>query len=84
MGGFSFFHLVIILAIVLVIFGPSRLGELGKSMGQAIRGFKKGVSEDPEIDVTDASRRQQLENENESESGSGSSTANKSKQKDRV
>ncbi len=52
-------HMLILLVIVLLIFGPSRLGELGKSMGQAIRGFKKGLGEDPEIDVTDA-RREQL------------------------
>ena len=44
-------ELVIILAIALLLFGPSRLPGLGKSLGDAIRGFKKGIDGD-EIDVT--------------------------------
>lgn len=51
-------QILLILVIVLVIFGPSRLPGLGKSMGQAIRGFKKGLNED-EIDVTD--KREKLD-----------------------
>ena len=39
-------EVLVILGIVLLIFGPSRLPGLGKSMGQAIRGFKKGLNED--------------------------------------
>jgi sec-independent protein translocase protein TatA len=49
--GFSFWHLVIVLVIVLLLFGPNRLPTLGKSIGEAIRGFKKGLN-DEEIDVT--------------------------------
>jgi len=43
-------ELLLILGIALIFFGPSRLPGLGKSMGQAIRGFKKGmeVGEDEE------------------------------------
>jgi sec-independent protein translocase protein TatA len=59
MGGLSFMHWLIILAIVLLIFGPSRLPGLGKSLGSAIRGFKKGLSDD-EIDVTDSTRKEQI------------------------
>jgi sec-independent protein translocase protein TatA len=51
MGGFSILHLILVLVIVLVFFGPSRLPGLGKSLGEAIRGFKKGMDGD-EIDVT--------------------------------
>ena len=58
MGGFSFVHLLFVLIIILVFFGPSRLPSLGKSMGEAIRGFKKGLEGD-EIDVTNQ-RREQL------------------------
>ena len=36
-------HLLVILAIVLIIFGPGRLSELGSSLGKAIKGFKKSV-----------------------------------------
>lgn len=55
--GLSFPHLLIILVIILVLFGANRLPGLGKSMGEAIRGFKKGLEGD-EIDVT--ARREQL------------------------
>lgn len=38
-------ELIILLVVALIIFGPSRLPGLGKSMGEAIRGFKKGMEE---------------------------------------
>ena len=40
-------ELIVIFVVALVVFGPSKLPELGKSLGEAIRGFKKAVS-DPE------------------------------------
>ena len=50
-------HLIILLVIVLVIFGPSRLPGLGKSLGESIRGFKKAIKGEGEIDVTDSVKR---------------------------
>jgi TatA/E family protein of Tat protein translocase len=47
MGEFSLTHIVILLVIVLIFFGPSKLPGLGKGLGEAIRGFKKGMNEDP-------------------------------------
>jgi sec-independent protein translocase protein TatA len=38
-------HLLVILGIVVVIFGPGRLPELGSSLGKTIRGFKQAVRE---------------------------------------
>ena len=38
-------ELLIIFAIVVLLFGASRLPGLGKSVGQSIRGFKTGLSE---------------------------------------
>ncbi len=38
-------EIVLILVVVLLMFGPSKLPSLGKSMGEAIRGFKKGLNE---------------------------------------
>ena len=38
-------HLLVILGIVLIIFGPGKLPELGSSIGKAIRGFKKSMDE---------------------------------------
>lgn len=52
-------QILIIVAIVLIFFGPKRLPGLGTSIGEAIRGFKKGLTDD-EIDVTDASEKARL------------------------
>lgn len=58
MGEFSLVHWAIILVIVLVIFGPSKLPGLGKGLGEAIRGFKKGLNEDsPTHDTSDPNRQ---------------------------
>lgn len=47
---------VVILGIVLVVFGPGKLPQLGESLGKSIRGFKKAMNTDPnEIDVTPSS-----------------------------
>ena len=46
-GLFQPMHLLIILVIVLIIFGPGKLGDLGSSFGKAIRGFQKAL-QDPE------------------------------------
>jgi sec-independent protein translocase protein TatA len=37
-------HLVIILAIALIVLGPKRLPETGRSLGAAIRGFKDSLT----------------------------------------
>lgn len=42
-------EILLIGGIALLMFGPSRLPGLGKSLGEAIRGFKKGVTEDETI-----------------------------------
>jgi len=44
MFGLGWQELVIILVIALIIFGPKKLPELGKSLGQAIRGFREGTT----------------------------------------
>lgn len=40
-------ELILILAIVLIVFGASRLKGLGKAVGESIREFKKASSEGP-------------------------------------
>jgi sec-independent protein translocase protein TatA len=40
-------HLIIILVIALLIFGPSKLPGLGKGLGEAFRGFKEGIKGGP-------------------------------------
>jgi sec-independent protein translocase protein TatA len=44
MFGLGMQELLIILAIALVVFGPSKLPQIGAGLGKAIRDFKKGVS----------------------------------------
>ena len=39
-------HLVLVLAIALLVFGPKNLPQIGKGMGEAIRGFKEAVRDD--------------------------------------
>jgi sec-independent protein translocase protein TatA len=46
MGEFSIWHILIVGVLAMLFFGPSKLPQLGKSMGEAIRGFKKGLNED--------------------------------------
>ena len=47
MFGFGMPELVIILVIMVVIFGPGKLPDLGASLGGAIRSFKKASEEEP-------------------------------------
>ena len=48
MFGLGVPELMVILVIALVIFGPSKLPQIGSGLGKAIRDFKKGVSGDEE------------------------------------
>ena len=47
-GLFRPMHLILILAIVLIIFGPGKLPEIGEGLGKSIRGFKKAMSDKDE------------------------------------
>jgi sec-independent protein translocase protein TatA len=38
-------HLLILLVIILIIFGPSKLGDVGAALGRAIRDFKSAMNE---------------------------------------
>ena len=44
-GLFQPMHLLVILVIVLLIFGPKKLGELGKGLGEGIRNFKSSMND---------------------------------------
>ncbi|MEK7475959.1 MAG: twin-arginine translocase TatA/TatE family subunit [Candidatus Coatesbacteria bacterium] len=44
MGNIGFPELVAILAIAMLLFGANRIPEIGRSLGQAISEFKKGMS----------------------------------------
>jgi sec-independent protein translocase protein TatA len=52
MFGLGMTELIVILVIVVILFGATKLPQIGKGIGEAIRNFKKATSEPPEIDVT--------------------------------
>ncbi len=58
-GLFQPMHLLVILIVAILVFGPKKIPELGKSLGEGIRGFKKalqdgeaGPSAPPEVSTT--------------------------------
>jgi len=62
MFGLGMPELLVILVIVIVIFGASRLPQLGEGLGKAIKGFKKGLSSDsPEEISKDAGKKENKE-----------------------
>ena len=54
MGGLSLWHWLVVLVIVVLVFGTKRLKNVGQDLGEAMRGFKKGLNEDPEAKNDDA------------------------------
>ena len=68
MFGLGMTELLVILAIVLLIFGPKRLKNIGADLGNAIKGFRKAVTDDEEP------KQQNEERVIEGESQSNSST----------
>ena len=44
-GSIGMLEIVVILIVVLLIFGPTKLPDLGKSLAEAIRGLKKAMNE---------------------------------------
>lgn len=45
MGAFSIWHWIVVLAIVLLLFGPGRLGNLGRDLGKSIKEFKSAMND---------------------------------------
>ena len=48
-GLFRPMHLLLILFIVLIIFGPGKLPEIGEGLGKSIRSFKKAITEKDDL-----------------------------------
>ena len=44
-GLFQPMHLLVIFGIALLVFGPKKLPELGKGLGEGIQGFKRAMAE---------------------------------------
>ena len=52
MPNLGFSELIIVLLIIVVIFGSTKLPQLGDGLGRAIKNFKRAVTNQNEIDVT--------------------------------
>ena len=62
-------ELAIVLVIALVIFGPKRLPELGRSMGRGIREFKSSISGDNDDDDAAEAKRTELSESSQAQAG---------------
>ena len=56
-GLFQPMHLLLIAGIALLVFGPKKLPELGKGMGESIRGFKSAMAVKQDAPSGDAKSR---------------------------
>ena len=59
MFGLGYQELLIILVIVLILFGATRLPELARSLGVSVKEFKKGINEAKAEDPTAAARKEE-------------------------
>lgn len=50
-------ELLVVLALALLVFGATRLPQIGEGMGRAIRNFKRGLSTDDDIDITPSDKQ---------------------------
>ena len=60
MGGLSIWHWIIVLVVVLLVFGTKRLRNAGQDLGEAVKGFKKGMKDEdkPAGQLGDQSRNE--------------------------
>ena len=49
MGGFSIWHWLIVLLIVVMVFGTKKLRNMGSDLGGAVKGFKDGMKDGSEL-----------------------------------
>jgi len=65
MGTFSIWHWLIVLLVVVLLFGTKKLRNLGSDLGEAVRGFRKGLAgeeaEKLEADKPEGQARQPLD-----------------------
>ena len=56
-GLFQPLHLLLIVAIVLLLFGPSKFASLGKGLGEGIRNFKAAMKQDGETEKKEEEKK---------------------------
>ena len=57
-------EMLVIFVVALMVFGPSKLPEFGKSLGEAIRGFKKAIGDSEKTPIDDSQTRVKSEETN--------------------
>ena len=63
MFGIGMQEILVILVVGLLVFGASKLPEIGNGLGKAIRNFKRAVSEPDEIDVSPGAEKKKKKDE---------------------
>ncbi len=53
----SLTHILLLVLVIVIVTGPSRLPRLGRSIGDSYRNFRKAVRGESDIDVTDSVKR---------------------------
>ena len=71
-------ELIIILVLALIVFGPQRLPEIGRSIGRSLREFRRASDEirgeiERDLDVDETTHRTEDQSETARSSGAGSS-----------
>jgi sec-independent protein translocase protein TatA len=61
-GLFQPLHLVVIFFIALLVFGPKKLPELGKGLGEGIKALKEGMKDHPTQTPNDQSKNTETKN----------------------
>ena len=61
MGSFSIWHWLIVLAVVVLVFGTKRLRNVGQDLGEAVKGFKKGMKDEDAKRLSDDARRDEAQ-----------------------
>lgn len=85
MGGISIWQVLIVLGIVILLFGTSKLRNVGSDLGSALKGFKKAIKEDDQDQSKDAefeSLEKQEQNAESVEPKQASSETSKQASKD--
>lgn len=79
MGGFSVTHWLIFLAVVVVVFGTSKLKNAGKDLGSAVKGFKDAVRDETQAQTQDSQSRVIEHNSNSTTTTTTTTTVNHDK-----
>ena len=65
-GSIGMPELIVIFVIALLVFGPTKLPDLGKSLGEAIRGFRKAINDTEKPPLTNTDKQTHPEDSSKS------------------